>query len=66
MHSIKSENLHADTFGRITCEVNNDLYVRGQDLPPSEKYVSVQQRTKIPPSQMLQRTAAEVVGVPNK
>ncbi len=66
MHSIKSENLHANTFGKITYDVNNNNYVRGQDLQPSEKYVSTQTKVNIPPSEMLRRTAADIVGIPNK
>lgn len=66
MHSIKSENLYADTFGRITGNVNGYNYVKGQDVPPREKYVSTQTKTNVPPSEMLRRTAAEVVGIPNK
>lgn len=66
VHSIKSENLHANTFGKITYDVNNNNYVRGQDLPPSEKYVSTQTKINIPPSEMLRRTAADIVGIPNK
>jgi hypothetical protein len=66
VHSIKSENLHADTFGKITFDVNSDNYIRGQDLPPHEKYISTQTKVNIPPSEMLRRTAADIVGVPNK
>jgi hypothetical protein len=66
VHSIKSENLHADTFGKITYDVNSDNYIRGQDLPPHEKYISMQTKVNIPPSDMLRRTAADIVGVPNK
>lgn len=66
VHSIKSENLYADTFGRITSNVNSYQYVKGQDVPPREKYVSTATKTNIPPSEMLRRTAAEVVGIPNK
>ena len=66
VHGIKPENLHANTFGRITSDVNNDNFVKGQDLPPRHKYVSTQNDVNIPPSEMLQRTAADIVGVPNK
>ena len=40
--------------------------MKGQDVPAREKYVSTQTKTNIPPSEMLKRTAAEVVGIPNK
>lgn len=66
MNAIKSENLHANTFGKITYDVNNGNYIRGQDLPPSEKFVSTHTKVNIPPSEMLQRTAADIVGIPNK
>ena len=46
--------------------MNAHNYVKGQDLPPREKYVSTQTKTNVPPSEMLRRTAAEVVGIPNK
>ena len=66
VHAIKPENIHANTFGKITYDVRSNNYVRGQDIPPSEKYVSTQTKVNIPPSEMLRRTAAEVVGIPNK
>jgi len=66
VHAIKSENLHADTFGRITYDVNNDNFIRGQDYAPPHKYVSTQTKVNIPPSEMLRRTAADIVGIPNK
>lgn len=56
----------ANTFGKITLEVDQNTYVKGQDLDPQHKYVSTQQSTNISPSEMLQRTAADIVGVPNK
>lgn len=65
VHAIKPENIHANTFGKITSNVNNDVFVRGQDLPPRHKYISTQTDTNIPPSEMLQRTAADIVGIPN-
>jgi hypothetical protein len=40
--------------------------VKGQDIEPKHKYVSTQQQVNIPPSEMLQRTAADIGGVPNK
>lgn len=58
--------MHANTYGKITYDVNNNNYVSGQDFPPSEKYVSTQSKINIPPSEMLQRTAADIVGIPNK
>ena len=35
-------------------------------MPAREKYVSSQTKNFVPPSEMLRRTAAEVVGIPNK
>lgn len=46
--------------------MNNNNYVSGQDLPPREKYVTTQSKVNIAPSEMLQRTAADIVGIPNK
>ena len=66
VHSIKPENIHANTFGKITHNVNNNEYIKGQDVAPRNKYVTTQTDTNIPPSEMLHRTAAEIVGVPNK
>ena len=64
--AIKPENLYGNTFGKTTLDVGNASYVKGQDVDPKYKYVSTQQDVNIPPSQMLQRTAADIVGVPNK
>ena len=66
VHSIKSENLYGDTFGKTTLDVCKHNYPAGQDFKARDKYVSTQTRTTIPPSEMLQRTAADIVGVPNK
>ena len=33
VHSIKSENIYADTFGKTTKNVNTGNYVKGQDVP---------------------------------
>ena len=66
VHSIKSENIHASTFGKITYDVNNSNYVKGQDLAAKNKYVSTQTSTNIPPSEMFAKTAANIVGIPNK
>ena len=66
MHSIKPENIHANTYGRITQDVNNGNYICGQDIPTRHKYLSTQTNSNIPPSEMLHRTAAEIVGLPNK
>lgn len=56
----------ASTFGKITLEVDQNTYVKGQDLDAQHKYVSTSQSCNISPSEMLQRTAADIVGVPNK
>jgi hypothetical protein len=58
--------LIASTFGKITLDVSQDNFVKGQDLDAQHKYVSMHQMNNIPPSEMLQRTAADIVGVPNK
>ncbi len=63
--SVKPENIHANTFGKITYCISSEDYQKGQDLPPECKYVSTSTDTFINPSSMLQRTAADVVGVGN-
>ena len=40
---IKPENLYANTFGKITLNVAQEGYVKGQDIDPKYKYVSTQQ-----------------------
>lgn len=66
VNGIKPENLHAKTFGKLTYDVSNTDYLRGQDHPVEHRYVSTIAETHIPPSLMLQRTAADIVGVPPK
>lgn len=63
---IKPENLHAKTFGKLTYDVSNSDYLKGQDHPVEHRYVSTLAETHIPPNLMLQRTAADIVGVPTK
>lgn len=46
-------------------EVSNTSYVKGQDFEAKDKYVSSHTANHIPPSERLQRTAADIVGVPN-
>lgn len=66
VHSIKSENLYGQTFGKTTSNVSSNNFPKGQDFVARDKFVSSQTRTNIPPSEMLQKTAADIVGVPNK
>lgn len=40
--------------------------MKGQDHAPEDKYISCQTDTHISPSEMLQRTAADIVGVDNR
>ena len=40
--------------------------MKGQDLAPRNKYVSTQTNVNIPPTEMFSRTAANIVGVPDK
>ena len=63
---IKPENLHAKTFGKLTYDVSNEHYLQGQDHPNEYRYGSTVAETHIPPNLMLQRTAADIVGVPPK
>lgn len=63
--AIKPENLYGSTFGKTTYDVNTNNYVKGQDLEAHHKYVSSHTTSHIPPSERLQRTAADIVGVPN-
>lgn len=39
--------------------------MKGQDYEAKNKYLSSHTNTFIPPSEQLQRTAADIVGVPN-
>jgi hypothetical protein len=64
--AIKPENLHAKTFGKLTYDVSNQDFLKGQDHPVEFRYVSTLAETHIPPTLMLHRTAAEIVGVPPK
>ena len=66
MSAIKPENLHAKTFGKLTYDISDSNYLKGQDHLPEDKYVSCQIDTHISPSEMLQRTAADIVGVENR
>lgn len=64
--AIKPENLHSKTFGKLTYDISEGNYIKGQDHPTEEKYISSQTNAYISPSEMLQRTAADIVGVENK
>ena len=64
VHAIKSENLHADTFGKTTRNVETDTFVKGQDFESRDKYVTTNTSSYMPPSERFQRTAADIVGVP--
>jgi hypothetical protein len=64
--AIKPENLHAKTFGKLSYDVSNSNYLKGQDHPVEYKYVSTIAETHISPNLMLQRTAADIVGIPQK
>jgi hypothetical protein len=63
--AIKPENLYGNTFGKTTLDVGNTSYVKGQDVDAKHKYVTSHTASHIPPSERLQRTAADIVGVPN-
>ena len=63
--AIKPENLYGSTFGKTTLDVNSGGFVKGQDLDAKDKYVSSHTANYIPPSERLQRTAANIVGVPD-
>ena len=63
--SIKSENIYGNTFGNTTRDVDAEAYPKGQDLRSRDKYVSTTTTSMVPPSERLQRTAADIVGVPN-
>ena len=58
--------MFASTFGKVTHDVNTNNYEKGLDLKPKSKFVSTQTTTNIVPSERLSRTAANIVGVPNK
>lgn len=63
--SIKPENLYASTFGKTTLDVSSQQYVKGQDFQPRDKYVTTTTTNFLPPSERFQRTAANIVGVPD-
>lgn len=65
MHAIKPENLYGNTFGKTTLDVTNSNFVKGQDFEAKNKYTSSHTANFIPTSERLQRTAADIVGVPN-
>ena len=48
--AIKPENLHANTFGKLTYDISDGNYLKGQDHPPENKYISCQTDTHISPS----------------
>jgi hypothetical protein len=63
--AIKPENLYGNTFGKTTLDVGNTNFVKGQDFEAKHKYITSHTTSHIPPSERLQRTAADIVGVPN-
>lgn len=65
VQAIKPENLYGSTFGKTTLNVSNANYVKGQDFEAKHKYVTSHTTSHIPPSERLQRTAADIVGVAN-
>jgi hypothetical protein len=65
VHAIKPENLYGNTFGKTTLDVNANHFIKGQDFEAKNKYTSSHTTNFIPPSERLQRTAADIVGVPN-
>ncbi|EAR93097.3 hypothetical protein TTHERM_00449470 (macronuclear) [Tetrahymena thermophila SB210] len=64
--SIKSENIFGKTYGKITYTISKGDQHQGQDVNAQQRYASVTQETYINQNQVLQRTAAEIVGVPPK
>ena len=40
-------------------------FIKGQDFDAKNKYISSHTAYHIPPSERLQKTAADIVGVPN-
>lgn len=65
VHGIKPENVYGKTYGKTTLDINTNQYVKGQDFGARDKYVSSNSINMMPPSERLQRTAADIVGVPN-
>jgi hypothetical protein len=51
--SIKSENLFASTYGKITYGISQKDYVKGQDVPPEVRYKSMAQEQFVNQRQVL-------------
>ena len=65
MRGIKPENVYGKTYGKTTLDISSNQYVVGQDFVAKDKYVSSNSINMMPPSERLQRTAADIVGVAN-
>jgi hypothetical protein len=60
--SIKSENIHASTYGRSTYNVSCENYLQGQDVPPQFKYKSTTKDAYINPKDMIRTTPISLLG----
>jgi hypothetical protein len=55
--------MFAKTYGKITYNISTGDFHQGQDVNRETRYTSLAQDTFVNQSQVLQRTAAEIVGV---
>ncbi|EGR28284.1 hypothetical protein IMG5_179410 [Ichthyophthirius multifiliis] len=63
VNSIKCENIFGKTYGKITYAISAGDLHQGQDVPPSQRYKSMYGDIYMNQNEVLQRTAAEIVGV---
>ena len=60
---MNSENIFAKTYGKLTYMINSGDYEKGQDVEPRHRYTSLASDTFVNQRGVIQRTAAEIVGV---
>merc|ERR1712159_180583 len=63
IESVKPENIFGKTYGNITYQINCETYHKGQDVGADLRYNSMARDTYVNQSQVIQRTAANIVGV---
>ena len=63
IESVKPENIFGKTYGNITYQINCETYHKGQDVGADLRYNSMARDTYVNQSEVIQRTAANIVGV---
>ena len=63
IESVKPENIFGKTYGNITYQINCETYHKGQDVGADLRYNSMARDTFVNQSEVIQRTAANIVGV---